>query len=168
MTRNEHLLVILAEECNEVAQRCTKALRFGLTEVQPGQEHTNAQRIRYELADLIGVVEMLYFRLDPKLIGAKKDKVEKFLLYSKKCGLLDSPEERRVTVAVKPDLRRLLKKITKRWGVTDSVVLNEIVVNWLEYGSGSTVEDAEELVGSWLEARGHSVQKQTRRRLRNK
>ena len=29
MTREEHLLTIVAEECAEVAQRATKALRFG-------------------------------------------------------------------------------------------------------------------------------------------
>jgi hypothetical protein len=30
MTRKEHLLVIAMEECNEVAQRLSKALRFSL------------------------------------------------------------------------------------------------------------------------------------------
>lgn len=31
MTRSEHLLAILAEECDEVGQRAMKALRFTLS-----------------------------------------------------------------------------------------------------------------------------------------
>jgi len=52
MTLDEHLLICLAEECSEVVQRITKALRFGLDEVQPGQEFTNSQRIGQELIDV--------------------------------------------------------------------------------------------------------------------
>jgi NTP pyrophosphatase (non-canonical NTP hydrolase) len=96
MTRADHLLWILAEECAEVAQRASKAARFGLSEVQPGQEKTNAERIMEEYADLYAVVEMLINeRLVPferiKLfqgMEAKKAKVEKFLAYSQKCGTL--------------------------------------------------------------------------------
>lgn len=46
MKRHEHLLSILAEECCEVGQRVSKALRFGLDEVQPGQDLSNAERIK--------------------------------------------------------------------------------------------------------------------------
>lgn len=53
MTETEHRLVKLAEECNEVAQRCTKAIRFGLLEVQEGQQYHNKARIRVEMAALI-------------------------------------------------------------------------------------------------------------------
>ena len=53
------LLVILAEECCEVGQRVSKALRFGLLEVQPGQDLTNAQRIAYEVGDIVTTVERL-------------------------------------------------------------------------------------------------------------
>lgn len=49
------LLTILAEECAEVAQRCTKALRFGTSEVQPGQPLTNMQRIEQEVGDIVCV-----------------------------------------------------------------------------------------------------------------
>jgi hypothetical protein len=35
MNPTEHLLSCLAEECAEVAQRASKSLRFGLSEVQP-------------------------------------------------------------------------------------------------------------------------------------
>ncbi len=89
MTRQEHLLVILMEECAEVAQRASKALRFGLTEIQPGQALTNAQRIEYELGDLYTIHEMLkdenedaFDMSSEKLdqyVDAKVAKVENFL-----------------------------------------------------------------------------------------
>ncbi len=96
MTRTEHLLVILAEECNEAGQRIHKALRFGLNETQPGQEFTNAERIAQELADLMGVLEMLWKEtsipgLSETGIAAKRQKVEHFLRYSAELGTLQSP-----------------------------------------------------------------------------
>ena len=93
MNRTEHLLMILAEECAEVAQRVSKALRFGLDEVQPGQQLTNEQRIWGEMNDLAGVGEMLIaargaggFCRDA--VEAKKAKVERYLSYSAECGTL--------------------------------------------------------------------------------
>lgn len=94
MTRTDHLLWILAEECMEVAQRVSKAARFGLQEIQPGQELTNDERILREIIDLFSVLEMLddekILKSDvgKEAIQAKKDKVEKFLKYSKECGTL--------------------------------------------------------------------------------
>lgn len=93
MNRNEHLLMILAEECAEVAQRVSKALRFGLDEVQPGQDLTNEQRIWNEMNDLAGVSEMLIAArgsggLCRDAVDAKKAKVERFLVYSAECGTL--------------------------------------------------------------------------------
>jgi hypothetical protein len=101
MTRKEHLLTIAAEECNEVAQRISKALRFSLEEVQPGQDMTNAQRILLEYNDLICVLLMLHEEghlpavsptKDPicnmAWVYAKKAKVDKFLLHSKENGTL--------------------------------------------------------------------------------
>lgn len=102
MTRKEALLVMLMEECNEVAQRASKILRFGVNEVQPGQEKTNAQRLMDEVEDFIGVYQMITgcavapseecYRRDPVDVMAgimnKKAKVEKFLEYSKECGTI--------------------------------------------------------------------------------
>lgn len=94
MNRQEHLLTILAEECAEVAQRASKALRFGLGEVQPGQSLTNAERIVGELADLFSVVSMLVDEEHINLCGsaaaeqAKRAKVEKFLQLSEQLGTL--------------------------------------------------------------------------------
>lgn len=53
MNITEHLLVIAMEETAEVQQRISKAIRFGLSEVQEGQSLNNAQRIMYELTDLL-------------------------------------------------------------------------------------------------------------------
>ena len=59
MNRLGHLLWILAEECAEIAQRASKASRFGMDEVQPGHALTNEQRIWQEMNDLAAVGEML-------------------------------------------------------------------------------------------------------------
>lgn len=93
MTPTDHVLAVVAEECAEVAQRVTKALRFGLKEVQPGQEYTNAQRIMHELADLLGAVEMLQDdRSIPMVerwrINEKKVRVLKYLDHSRSLGLV--------------------------------------------------------------------------------
>ena len=95
MTRLEHLLTIVSEECNEVAQRASKALRFGIHEVQPGQTANNLERLRLELADLFAIIEMVEDETGFELYGgtgseieAKKKKVEKFLELSRKEGTL--------------------------------------------------------------------------------
>ena len=51
------LLIILIEECAEVAQRATKMLRFGIDEIQPNQPHDNTQRLSVEVGDLLAVVD---------------------------------------------------------------------------------------------------------------
>lgn len=96
MTRTEHLLFILAEECAEVAQRAAKAARFGLDEIQPGQTLTNAARIKVEMVDLIAVWGLLCRQgstlpiapMDQQSVEQKQAKVEDFLAYSDECGTL--------------------------------------------------------------------------------
>lgn len=89
MTREEHLLVILLEECSEVTKEASKAIRFGMHEVMPGQPLTNRDRILRELQDLYAVVEMLGLQgVDRAAIELKKAKVEKFMRYAKECGTL--------------------------------------------------------------------------------
>lgn len=99
MTRTEHLLAILAEECAEVSQRATKALRFGLDERQPAQPFNNAERLVQEWCDLRAAFEMLVdegavelYDDDgriARMIGNKRDQVEHFLRYSAELGTLD-------------------------------------------------------------------------------
>jgi len=94
MTEQEHLLVILAEECAEVSQRATKALRFGLTDpkgTEPEQPFDNRTRLLMEINDLLAVVDMLFEEMDYKselLQYSKKEKVKKYLKLSEKLGLL--------------------------------------------------------------------------------
>ena len=56
--RQCEILVILIEECAEVQQRATKALRFGMGEIQPGQPDTNSARLAGEIGDLSAVLDM--------------------------------------------------------------------------------------------------------------
>lgn len=94
MNRTEHLLEILSEECAEVIQRVSKANRFGLTEIQPGQAFTNAERICQEICDMYAVIEMLegcgalQGVIDVDHIQAKKAKVKEFMEYAETCGVL--------------------------------------------------------------------------------
>ena len=108
MNKQEHLLTILGEECSELHKELCKALRFGVNE-QRDMTLTNAQRIFREFNDLLAMVDMvnesvvsgsfadagitysergIMYR-DEELIAEKKEKVEKYLLYSKECGTLN-------------------------------------------------------------------------------
>ena len=95
MKLQEMLLTLLQEECNEVAQRATKAIRFGIDEIQEGQLHTNAERIIYEFNDLVAVMELLNGHglisdfYDRVAIQEKKKKIAKYLNYSRECGTLE-------------------------------------------------------------------------------
>lgn len=89
---NNYLLVKLAEECMEVGKRATKALTFGLDEIQKGQELNNSERISQESDDLIGVFEMLQDRgilrkIDHAEVQKKKHKILEFFDYSKSLGI---------------------------------------------------------------------------------
>lgn len=95
MNRKEHLLTILSEECMEIGKECTKALRFGTEDHHPTQTGTNAQKINNEYNDLLAVISMLNdegylnITIDNEKISNKKDKIEKYLLYSLERGTLN-------------------------------------------------------------------------------
>lgn len=87
------------EECAEVAQRLSKAKRFGMEEVQ-ADDHANPDRLNNcervwgEYVHLCAVMEMAGFSLRAVLLRdlaalEKQRKVEKYLEYSKTCGTLD-------------------------------------------------------------------------------
>lgn len=59
MTKQQFLLMKLAEECAEVAQRAIKQIQFGRLEVQEGQELSNGQRLTNELLDLEIIKDLL-------------------------------------------------------------------------------------------------------------
>lgn len=98
MNKQEHILTIIAEECNEVAQRATKMLRFGKYEIQEGHDLQNIARFQQELGDLLGAIEMLeeetgrcliYSDIVEKARNAKKEKVNKYFEISRKEGALE-------------------------------------------------------------------------------
>lgn len=98
LTTTQQLLAVLAEECSEVAQRVTKALRFGLREVQPGQSLDNEARIAYELCDILGTLSLLQERglfvgfpereAHKRAIEDKREKVVLFLRYAGSLGMV--------------------------------------------------------------------------------
>lgn len=84
MNRIEHLMVIAMEECTEVGQRLSKALRFGLDQTQDGQEYNNRERIMVEFDDLVAAIEMLRDEINLRetnndAVQGKKNKVERYL-----------------------------------------------------------------------------------------
>lgn len=97
MDNATHMLCCLSEECSEIARECadvsvrvSKALRFGLEEVQPGQLLSNVRRIADELADLLAVAEELERAgiITRVQVEAKKGKLRKFMAYAEQCGSL--------------------------------------------------------------------------------
>lgn len=86
MNRREHLLVILAEECSEVQKEICKILRFGY-------DHMKWLRLQNEYNEIVALVEMIAdegisIYAQEHIKQKKKDKVEKYLLESKKLGTL--------------------------------------------------------------------------------
>lgn len=94
MTKEEHILVLIMEECAEVSHRASKALRFGLDEIQKDQEWTNKQRLLQEFNDLMGIMKMFsgntlsdiinYSQIDEKIA-----KVERWMKYSQQHKTLE-------------------------------------------------------------------------------
>lgn len=54
--REREILIILMEECAEVQQRASKALRFGLADIEQGQSLRNRTRLAQEIGDLRSIV----------------------------------------------------------------------------------------------------------------
>jgi hypothetical protein len=84
MTLEQALLNQAAEECCEIGQRCSKAMRFGTEEVQSGQDLTNGERVTYEFGDLWVVMAVLNELglvpdIKPELQKRKIDKILKYL-----------------------------------------------------------------------------------------
>jgi len=107
MTRRQHLLLKLAEECAEVTKEVTKILTFGLVEEDDEQHKSirgryippNGPRLEQEIIDVIAIIDMLQEEMDfPRLsdeekctfgIEAKKKKTEAYMEYAHKLGQLE-------------------------------------------------------------------------------
>lgn len=90
LNETEYLLVVLAEECAEIAKQASKGIRFGLDDFEPGQSETNTRRIERELADLMAVVERLGFRIKDEDKFEKQKKLSKYMDHSRRLGYLES------------------------------------------------------------------------------
>lgn len=99
MTRQEHLLTILGEECAEVSQMVSKTLRFGTKDKAPDDHMDNANRILQEFYEAATVIEMLQSEgilprwYDDRISFqkvAKAQRVDDYLNYSEKVGTLNT------------------------------------------------------------------------------
>ena len=106
MDKQEHLLTILGEECSELHQDICKALRFGMNDKGPDNKLDNTQLMFKEFNDILAMADMIneyvtsmpwsgvtytdkgILYRDDKMVQKKKDKVEKYLAYSKEKGTL--------------------------------------------------------------------------------
>lgn len=92
MTKVEHLLQKLQEECAEVIQEASKVNLFGLDD-HYGERPTNAARLESEFEDLLGAYEMLVdlgVLRKPRTtrVWEKKEKIKHYMEYAKQRGTL--------------------------------------------------------------------------------
>ena len=104
MTREQHLLACIAEECSEVQKEIMKIFRFGM--VKPGDtKHTtlkgrevppNYESLRNEIIDLLGVINMfgeehtdLFTEEAAERIMLKGQKVLAYMDYARELGQLE-------------------------------------------------------------------------------
>jgi NTP pyrophosphatase (non-canonical NTP hydrolase) len=92
MNKTEYLLTVVSEECAEVSQRACKAARFGMSEIQPGQQEDNKRRIERELADLMATAELLGLQIRDEDKVAKREKLKKYMEYSRDLGTLEAQD----------------------------------------------------------------------------
>jgi NTP pyrophosphatase (non-canonical NTP hydrolase) len=80
------ILIILQEECNEVAKEICKIMRYGPDQIKPGTELTNIQHLAGELGDLSAMIELLQDQdvgvTVEGMIEAKKKKFKKLKQWS--------------------------------------------------------------------------------------
>jgi NTP pyrophosphatase (non-canonical NTP hydrolase) len=87
MNKQQFLLLKLAEECSEVAQRALKQIQFGKSEIQKDQSKCNAERLTDEIMDLSVLVRLLQEESEVlawthrTFEAAKKKKVKKLQKY---------------------------------------------------------------------------------------
>lgn len=95
MTRNELLLLQVAEEASEVAQAASKCMRFGTTHTWHTVTGTAQQRLYQEFLELMALIEMCQDaglipicddEPDREILEAKKVKVEKYISLSIELG----------------------------------------------------------------------------------
>ena len=90
ITRNDHLLVKMMEECSEITKEAAKSFRFGIEDINPTTMQKNRDTIIDELKDLLFICSELGFEyhLSVSEYSARKDKFELWLNHSKQNGRL--------------------------------------------------------------------------------
>lgn len=98
MTHNDNLLVTLMEECSEIQQATSKALRFGLDGISPTEQKSNKDLILQEYYELTAIMDMLIDdEVLPRYSSAKvtdiktnkKEKVWNYQILSKNIGRIE-------------------------------------------------------------------------------
>lgn len=91
------ILLLLMEECNELSQIVSKALRFGMDEKHPEMKGTNVERIQEEFIDVVAIYNLCVKEGFIPRIGPaemedrelnKQIKVQRYLGYSSQCGTI--------------------------------------------------------------------------------
>lgn len=155
MNSAEHLLSCLSEECSEITAECvdlisacsktavrvSKAQRFGLSEIQPGQLLSNAERISLELADLLALAEVLESAglITRTQVEAKKVKLVKFMGLAREVGTLT--EEKPVpTVTLKEAASELAKRYRDDRRITSIGIGSDSIVVFVDHTKLPAVE----------------------------
>ena len=88
MTEKEYALVCAIEECNELAQALSKALRFGMDNASPVTNTSNFEEIVTEYNDLLAMLIILKFKVYPEQsrIKQKMAKFNQWLRYARNQG----------------------------------------------------------------------------------
>lgn len=99
MTKKEHLLTVVMEECAEIQQAVSKALRFGMDGTNPcaGTGATNEENVLTEYYQLQAVFSLLFenhvlrepdVARQKAIINAKVAKLKKYMGVSQKRGYM--------------------------------------------------------------------------------
>ena len=98
MTEEQYLLLVLEEECVELAKVCSKAIRFGLEHKNPDLKKKNTNLLLEEYCDLLAAMKMLQtggiLPIMPaqefvNRIEAKEQKVLRMMKYSRELRRLN-------------------------------------------------------------------------------
>ncbi|MBM7688840.1 hypothetical protein BCR24_04730 [Enterococcus ureilyticus] len=99
MRKNEYLTLVAMEECAEIQQALSKAIRFGFDDHHPSRaDETNEEQLLTEFYQLTAMIEELQNQgiiesfIREKIAEVKQNKIKKvyqYMDYSKKQGLLD-------------------------------------------------------------------------------
>lgn len=88
MLESTYLLATASEEAGKFVQNVGKAIRFGLNNIEPGQQMSNAQRLIIEFNHIEAMMEMMYaakvIRRNPDVAAwQREDKTERVARYMK-------------------------------------------------------------------------------------